>query len=157
MPFWFRQESHSTLLLLDRINIFPHYLTFSWAVLNLSLNCAGHTKNTLCLCRILIEHVSEGVTCTFLRNLLAACQIECFVYPLLAFFLVSSGNFKSCPKGSLQQISFCSAEEWMSCEFSQRFLQFLQFRKSQSVASLLQIFVKSPHESLQEINAIDSL
>ena len=43
-PVWYRQEGHSTLLLLDRKNI---YLTFSWVVLNLSLNCVGHRKSTL--------------------------------------------------------------------------------------------------------------
>ena len=47
MPVWYREEGHSTLLLLDKKNIFAHYLTFSWAVLNLSLNCAGHTKSSL--------------------------------------------------------------------------------------------------------------
>ena len=46
MSAWYLQEGHSVPLLLFKENNCAHYLTFSWVVLNLSLNCAGHTKST---------------------------------------------------------------------------------------------------------------
>ena len=69
MPVWFRQEGHSTLWLLDTKSIFAYYLTFSWVLLNLFLNCAKHTKNNLSCTGEEVTQVLGASSCRDLKTI----------------------------------------------------------------------------------------
>ena len=114
MPASYRLEGHSTILLLDKKNISAHYLTFSWAVLNLSLYCAGYTRSTVSS----REEVAQVLRSQFMQGL----EDHCFRFTSYKFFnvLPSQSVCLRCQSGLLEVsklllVIILAARFWSFC------------------------------------------